>query len=40
MKKVITYNPNNTPAMPSGMAGNGYAYDYSSGAGMLTLFES
>lgn len=40
MKQVMSYNPN-TPAMPKGMAGNGYApADYSMGAGMLTLFES
>lgn len=41
MKQILTYNPKNTPAMPNGMAGNGYApADYSGEAGMLTLFES
>ena len=40
MKQVITYNAT-MPAMPKGNGADyAQAYDYSAGAGMLTLFES
>jgi hypothetical protein len=41
MKKVMTYNPANMPAMPmNGGAGYAPAYDYGRATGVLTFFES